>query len=137
MEITKEQAQQLLCLANLGDTTEDWENFDLKFKLLYIGGIYPKGTQNHYLWEVLYEDIPTKRYYRSTFASGPSPDRWEIPYYFQTTVSFEEYEIEFTGDGKLRCWWKRRGPSDSSSIVNQIKESYTVLYLKEGESMKH
>lgn len=90
MKITQQQAQELLELYRVGDTTEDWDNFDLKFKLIQSELIETKRWSHVY--EVVYQDLTTGKFYSSIYSTGATECQDETPYEYEKEVELVEVE---------------------------------------------
>lgn len=78
MIVTNEQAVELLDLYNKGDTTEDWEGFDLKFELIQEE-LVDTSRWSH-IYERIYKDLNTGKFYATTYSSGATECQDERPY---------------------------------------------------------
>lgn len=78
MYVTNEQAVELLDLYKKGDTTEDWEGFDLKFELIQKE-LVDTSRWSH-IYERVYKDLNTEKFYATNYSSGATECQDERPY---------------------------------------------------------
>jgi len=89
MYVTNEQAVELLGLYKKGDTTEEWECFDLKFELIQEE-LVDTSRWSH-IYERVYKDLNTGKFYATNYSSGATEYQDERPYeYDGEMVEFVE-----------------------------------------------
>lgn len=89
MLVTNGQAVELLDLYNKGDSTADWENFDLKFELIQEQ-LVDTSRWSH-IYERVYKDLNTGKFYATNYSTGATECQDECPYeYDGAMVEFVE-----------------------------------------------
>jgi len=77
MKVSNEIACELLDLST-GDTTEDWDGFDLKFELVQEE-LVDTSRWSH-IYERVYKDLTTGKFYSTSYSSGATECQDQRPY---------------------------------------------------------
>lgn len=88
IKVSQEVAQELLDLYKIGDTTEDWEDFPVKFKLVKSEMV--DTSRWSHIYGVVYEDLATGKFYYSTYSTGATECQDEAPYEYEKEVEMVE-----------------------------------------------
>ena len=86
MKVSNDIACELLELST-GDTTEDQDDFDLKFELVQEE-LVDTSRWSH-IYERVYKDLTTGKFYSTSYSSGATELQVEQPY------EFDGEEVEF------------------------------------------
>lgn len=78
MHVTNEQAVELLDLYAKGDTTEDWEGFDLKFE--FVQEELVDTSRWSHIYERIYKDLNSGKFYVTSYRTGATECQDETPY---------------------------------------------------------
>lgn len=83
MKLSKEIMQELVgVLYEAGKTTETWDDtYPVKFKLVYNDLIDTSRWSN--IHEVVFEDLTTGKFWRSTYSVGATECQDERPYEYE------------------------------------------------------
>lgn len=88
IKVSQQVAQELLDLYKIGNTTENWEDFPVKFKLVSTELI--DTSRWSLIHEVVYEDLSTGKFYASTYSTGATECQDETPYEYEKEVEMTE-----------------------------------------------
>lgn len=86
MKVSNNVACELVELST-GDTTEGWDDFDLKFELVKEE-LVDTSRWSH-IYERVYKDLTTGKFYSSSFSVGATEQQDERPY------EFDGEEVDF------------------------------------------
>lgn len=90
MIIPAEVARELVCECDVGYTTEDWEDFQFKFKYVEDRIIGKRRWSD--VHAAVFQDLTTGKFYRTTYSVGSTEDCDERPYEWEKEVEFVEVE---------------------------------------------
>ena len=88
MKVQTTVAQELLELFEIDDTTEEWDNFPLKFQLIQEE-LVDTSRWSH-IHERIYKDLTTGKFYSTNYSTGATECQDERPY------EYDGNEVEFT-----------------------------------------
>jgi hypothetical protein len=86
MKVSNDVACELLDLST-GDTTEDWDDFALKFELMQEE-LCDTSRWSH-IYERVYKDLTTGKFYSTSYSVGATEKQDERPY------EYDGEEVEF------------------------------------------
>lgn len=89
MQISREQAQELLDLS-VGQSTAAWRDFGLNFELMETNII--DTTRWSVVYDVVYRDNDTDKYWYSSYYRGATEMQDECPYEYDEFVTLMEVE---------------------------------------------
>ncbi|UVN13499.1 hypothetical protein FBPa8_0035 [Pseudomonas phage vB_PaeP_FBPa8] len=83
-------ARELVCEGMVGYTTEDWEDFPLKFK--YVEDKLVGKTRWSDVHEAVFQDLDSGIFYKTSYSVGSTECQDEQPFEFENEVEFTEVE---------------------------------------------
>lgn len=92
MKVTKEQAQELLDLFRVGDTSEGWEEYGEGWKTVKLKLVCEELVDTSrwsHIHERVYQNLEDGKFYSTTYSTGATECQDESPY------EYDGEEIEF------------------------------------------